>query len=163
MRSPQVIADKIYDLPSLRQQVVRLRLLKKTISFTNGCFDILHRGHISSLSEAAGAADFLIVGVNSDESVKRLKGKGRPVSDQESRLFLLASLMIVDAVILFGEDTPRDLIAEILPDVLVKGGDYEIHQVAGSAEVLAAGGKVLITPLLPGFSTSELISKIHNL
>jgi len=138
-------------------------LLGKTIVFTNGCFDILHQGHIASLSQAAVEADFLVVGVNADESVRKLKGPHRPINDQQSRALLLASLLMVDAVIIFEEDTPLNLINALNPDVLVKGGDYTIDQIVGAREVLARGGRVVINPLVPGFSTSGLIEKIMRL
>jgi D-glycero-beta-D-manno-heptose 1-phosphate adenylyltransferase len=163
MRLPQIIPQKIYDLPGLLHQVCRWRVLGKTIAFSNGCFDILHQGHIASLSDAAREADFLIVGVNSDASTRRLKGPNRPVNNQGSRALLLASLLMVDAVIIFDEDTPLDLINAILPDVLVKGGDYTLEQIVGAKEVIAAGGKVVINPIVPGFSTTGLIDKIHKL
>lgn len=163
MKKPQIILHKIFELPQLLHQVNRWRLLQKTIAFTNGCFDILHQGHIASLSQAAEQADFLIVGVNADESVRKLKGEGRPVNDQQSRAMILASLLMVDAVVIFEEDTPLDLINAILPDVLVKGGDYAMEEIAGAKEVIAHGGKVVINPILPGFSTSALIEKIHKL
>jgi D-beta-D-heptose 7-phosphate kinase/D-beta-D-heptose 1-phosphate adenosyltransferase len=135
----------------------------KTIAFTNGCFDILHEGHIFSLSEAAKEGDYLVVGVNADISVKKLKGETRPVNNQHSRALLLASLMIVDAVVIFEEDTPLNLIMAIMPDVFVKGGDYKIEQIAGAKEVLANGGRVIINPILPGFSTTGIIEKITKL
>ena len=160
MRRPDKIIDKIYTHPSLLQQVVRWRLLSKTISFTNGCFDILHQGHIYSLSEAAKEADFLIVGVNADKSVYKLKGEGRPINGEQSRAIIIASLIMVDAVIIFEEDTPLELIKSIQPDVLVKGGDYKVEEIAGSKEVMASGGRVIINPLLKGFSSSDLINKI---
>jgi rfaE bifunctional protein nucleotidyltransferase chain/domain len=163
MRFPQIIPHKVYELPDLLKQISRLRLLSKTISFTNGCFDILHKGHIASLSEAAAEADFLIVGVNSDASVKKLKGEHRPVNDEQSRAAILASLLMIDAVIVFGEDTPLELIKAILPDVLVKGGDYTLEQIVGAKEVMDAGGRVVINPLVPGYSTTGLIEKIHRL
>src|SRR5579859_2406167 len=127
MKLPQTIQQKVYDLPGLQHQVRRWRLLGKKVSFTNGVFDILHRGHIASLSQAAVEADYLIVGVNSDASVKRLKGEQRPINDEQSRALLLASMLIVDAVVIFGEDTPLEIISAILPDVLVKGGDYTLE------------------------------------
>jgi D-beta-D-heptose 7-phosphate kinase/D-beta-D-heptose 1-phosphate adenosyltransferase len=163
MKSPQIIPLKIFSLPELKKQVARLRLLSKTIAFTNGCFDILHQGHIYSLSHAAKEADYLIVGLNADDSVRRLKGAHRPINDQNARATLLASLLMVDAVIFFEEDTPVELIQAILPDVLVKGGDYDTGQIAGAKEVIAAGGRVVINPILPGFSTSAIIEKIHQL
>jgi D-glycero-beta-D-manno-heptose 1-phosphate adenylyltransferase len=143
--------------------VNRWKLLNKTVSFTNGCFDILHPGHLASLSDAAREADFLVVGLNSDGSAHRLKGEGRPVLDEKSRALMLASTMIVDAVVIFDEDTPLDLIETIRPDVLVKGGDYTIEQIVGAKEVISAGGRVVINPILPGFSTTGIIGKINKL
>ena len=163
MRRPEIIQQKILELPQLQHQISRWRLLKKTVAFTNGCFDLLHEGHIASLSQAAAEADFLIVGVNADESVKKIKGEHRPVNNQHSRALLLASLLMVDAVIIFEEDTPLNLINAVLPDVLVKGGDYKIDEIAGAKEVIANGGRVVINPIVPGFSTSSLIEKIHAL
>ena len=163
MRRPEIIQQKILELPQLQHQISRWRLLKKTVAFTNGCFDLLHEGHIASLSQAAAEADFLIVGVNADESVKKIKGEHRPVNNQHSRALLLASLLMVDAVIIFEEDTPLNLINTVLPDVLVKGGDYKIDEIAGAKEVIANGGRVIINPIVPGFSTSSLIEKIHAL
>jgi D-beta-D-heptose 7-phosphate kinase/D-beta-D-heptose 1-phosphate adenosyltransferase len=138
------------------------RNLGKTIAFTNGCFDILHEGHIASLSQAAQFADYLIVGLNSDDSVQRLKGKERPVNDQYARAVVLASLIMVDLVVVFSEDTPLALIQAVLPDVLVKGGDYTVEKIAGAKEVLAHGGSVEIIPLVPGRSTSNIIDKLKK-
>ncbi|HVM88124.1 MAG TPA: D-glycero-beta-D-manno-heptose 1-phosphate adenylyltransferase [Puia sp.] len=163
MRNSQIIQQKILNLPQLQKQINRWRFQKKTIAFTNGCFDILHQGHIASLSQAAAEADYLVVGLNADESVARLKGKNRPVNDQQSRAILLASLIMVDIVVIFEEDTPLELIHFILPDVLVKGGDYKIEEIVGAKEVIANGGRVVINPIVPGFSTSMLIEKIHKL
>jgi rfaE bifunctional protein nucleotidyltransferase chain/domain len=163
MQQPQVIRLKIITHRELVFQVNRWKLLSKTISFTNGCFDILHPGHITSLSDAALEADFLVVGLNSDASARRLKGIGRPVMDEQSRALMLASLLMVDAVVIFEEDTPLDLIELIHPDVLVKGGDYTIDQIVGAKEVIAAGGRVVINPILAGFSTTGIIGKINQL
>ena len=163
MKRPDAIEKKIFDLPGLIKLTVQWRLLGKEIAFTNGIFDILHKGHIYSLSQAAKEADYLIVGVNSDSSTKKLKGESRPVNDEQSRTLLLASLVIVDAVVLFNEETPLDLIKAILPDVLVKGGDYTVEQVAGSKEVIENGGRVVINPIIKGISTTGLISKIEQL
>lgn len=163
MRNVHNISKKIYTLPALVQKIAQERVLGRKISFTNGCFDILHRGHIASLSEAAAEADLLIVGVNSDASTKKLKGPDRPVNDEQSRAFILASLLIVDAVIIFDEDTPLELIKALRPDVIVKGGDYTIERIVGAEEVLAYGGKVIINPIVPGFSTTGLIDKIRKL
>jgi D-beta-D-heptose 7-phosphate kinase/D-beta-D-heptose 1-phosphate adenosyltransferase len=137
----------------------------RSIVFTNGVFDILHPGHIFSLSQAAKEADFLIVGLNSDESVKRLKGKQRPINHQDSRALILASLLMVDVVVIFEEDTPLQLINTIKPDVLVKGGDYAIQQIVGAKEVIEQGGRVVINPLVDGYSTTTIIEKLktfHN-
>ena|SRR6516225_4511959 len=163
MKKPEILSLKIVDLHQLQQEVRRQRLLSKTIAFTNGCFDILHQGHISSLSKAAKEADFLVVGVNSDASTKKLKGPDRPVNNQEARSTVLASLLMVDAVIIFEEDTPLQLIKAIMPDVLVKGGDYTIDQIVGAKEVIENGGRVVISPILEGHSTSGIIQKIQNL
>ena len=163
MKIPQIIPQKIFDLPGLQHQLSRWRLLGKTVAFTNGCFDILHQGHIASLSDAAREADLLIVGLNSDASTCRLKGESRPINNQHARATVMASLLMVDAVILFEEDTPLDLINAIRPDVLVKGGDYTLEQIVGAKEVIEAGGRVVINPIVPGFSTTGIIEKIHRL
>jgi D-glycero-beta-D-manno-heptose 1-phosphate adenylyltransferase len=163
MKQPQVIQHKIYSSKEIVFQVNRWRLLCKTVAFTNGCFDIIHSGHIASLSDAAREADFLVVGLNSDKSARRLKGEGRPVMDEQSRATLLASLLMVDAVVIFEEDTPLELIGLVQPDVLVKGGDYTIDQIVGAGEVIAAGGRVVINPIVPGFSTTGIIGKIRSL
>ena len=134
----------------------------QSIVFTNGCFDLVHRGHIDSLVKAATFGDWLIVGLNSDVSVRLLKGKKRPLIDEQSRAVMLASLLMVDAVILFQEETPYELIKSILPDVLVKGAEYRIEEIAGFDVVLASGGRVERIDLTEGFSTSDLIQKIIN-
>ncbi len=162
MRLGNSIPNKIVTLPELLRRVAQWRLLGKKIAFTNGCFDILHAGHIASLTEAAEHGDLLIVGVNSDASVKGLKGNSRPINDEQSRALLLASLCVVDAVIIFSEPTPRDLIMAILPDVMVKGGDYKVEDIAGAQELIEAGGKVVINPIVQGFSTTSIIQKIQN-
>lgn len=163
MKHPQIIPHKIYDLTTLQHQLRRWRMLSKTIAFTNGCFDILHAGHIAALSDAAREADYLVVGLNSDTSTCRLKGPDRPVNDQNARATVLAALLMVDAVIIFDEDTPLGLINIVQPDVLVKGGDYTLEQIVGAREVMAAGGRVVINPIVPGFSTTGLIEKITRL
>jgi len=141
------------------QKAAQWRLPGKKIAFTNGVFDMLHPGHIYSLSQAAKEADYLIVGLNSDASVKRLKGNTRPINNQDSRALLLASLVMVDAVVIFEEDTPLELIRAIMPDVLIKGGDYRVEQIAGAKEVIANGGRVVINPTLEGFSTTTIIEQ----
>ncbi len=162
MKNPDYIQSKIYSLPALMQQVARWKFLGKKTVFTNGCFDILHQGHIFSLSQAAKEGDFLIVAINSDASVKRLKSNDRPVNDQSSRSLLLASLVMVDAVIVFDEETPLDLIKTLLPDVLVKGGDYTLEQIVGANEVMEHGGRVVINPIVEGFSTTFIIEKLKQ-
>ncbi len=163
MKNIAAVNKKIFELPRLQAMVAAWRLAGKTIAFTNGCFDILHEGHIFSLSEAAKEADYLIVGVNADSSVRKLKGEGRPVNNQHSRSLILASLLITDAVIIFEEDTPINLIASLLPDVLVKGGDYTVEQIVGAKEVIANGGRVVINPIIQGFSTTGIIDTIKKL
>ena len=163
MKNPDIIQQKIYTLESLLKEVGRWKFLKKKIAFTNGCFDILHEGHIFSLSQAAKEGDVLIVGINADASTKRLKGPSRPVNNEHSRSLLIASLIMVDAVVIFEEDTPLELIKAILPDTIVKGGDYTIEQIVGAKEVTANGGNVVINPIVQGFSTTSIIEKIHSL
>ena len=160
MKPLENIVNKIKTLGEVTEIVKQLKNSDKKVAFTNGCFDILHPGHISSLSQAAATADFLIVGLNSDLSVKRLKGEGRPINDQDSRALMLAALSMVDAIVVFEEDTPLELIKQVLPDVLVKGGDYTEDQIAGAREVKEAGGKVVINPIVEGFSTTSLIDKL---
>ncbi|MEP7252769.1 MAG: D-glycero-beta-D-manno-heptose 1-phosphate adenylyltransferase [Ginsengibacter sp.] len=157
------IAEKILTIETLRRQLRRWKLLGKTISFTNGVFDILHEGHIKVLNEAASFADVLIVGVNSDSSVKRLKGNDRPVNNENSRALLLASLVMVDAVAIFDEDTPLNLINTVKPNVLVKGGDYSIETIVGAKEVMMNDGSVKVVPLEAGFSTTGTIDKLKKL
>ena len=132
----------------------------KKIVFTNGCFDLVHRGHLDYLAKAAALGDKLIVGLNSDNSVKRLKGNSRPIVDEYSRAFLLASLCFVDAVMLFDEDTPYHLIQTVQPDVLVKGADYQVDTIVGADIVTEKGGDVVTLDFLPGFSTSSMIERI---
>ena len=163
MRRPDAIEKKIVSLPALMRLAAQWRLLGKKISFTNGIFDILHKGHIFSLSQAASEADYLVVGLNSDSSTKMLKGETRPINDEQSRALLLASLLIVDAVVIFNEETPLELIKSFLPDVMVKGGDYTVEEVAGAKEVIANGGRVVINPIVEGISTTGLIRKIEGL
>jgi D-glycero-beta-D-manno-heptose 1-phosphate adenylyltransferase len=162
MKNATAIQSKIFNLPDLLRKTSALKMLGKKVVFTNGCFDILHEGHIFSLSQAASEGDFLIVAVNADKSVKKLKGDSRPINSEHSRSLVIASLLIVDAVIIFEEDTPQQLISQILPDVLVKGGDYTVEQIAGSKEVLANGGRVVINPILQGFSTTGIIEKMKH-
>jgi len=162
MRPGNSIHHKIVTVQQLQQRMAQWRVLGKTVAFTNGCFDILHAGHITSLTEAANQADYLVVGLNADVSVKALKGPERPVNNEEARALLLASLTMVDAVVIFTEDTPRDLIIALRPDVLVKGGDYKVEDIAGAQEVMSWGGRVVINPILQGFSTTSTIEKLQK-
>lgn len=163
MKNIKAAEQKIISIDKIEAWVEGKRLTAKTIAFTNGCFDILHEGHIYSLSQAAKEADFLIVGVNADASVTKLKGEHRPINNQHSRSLILASLLIIDAVVIFEEDTPLEIIKKIMPDVLVKGGDYNIETIVGAKEVIANGGRVIINPIIEKFSTSGLIEKIKRL
>jgi D-glycero-beta-D-manno-heptose 1-phosphate adenylyltransferase len=135
----------------------------RRIVFTNGCFDLLHPGHIRSLEQARALGDVLVVAINSDPSVRRLKGSGRPVIPQQERAEILAALAAVDAVVIFDEPTPQQLIARLLPDVLVKGGDWGPGEVVGRAEVEAAGGRVVSIPLEPGYSTTAILERLRKL
>ena len=159
----QWIENKITDRDVLKHHCNQWRAIGRKLVFTNGCFDMLHRGHIDYLSKAADLGNILIVGVNTDASVKRLKGDGRPVNNEQDRAFQLAALLCVDAVCLFDEETPQQLIEIVRPDVLVKGGDYTIDKVVGADFVLQQGGRVEIIPFVPGYSTSSLIDSIKKL
>lgn len=160
MRKADIISTRIVSLPEAQKRIIQWRITGQTVAFTNGVFDILHRGHIFSLSQAAVEADYLIVGVNSDASTKRLKGNSRPVNDEQSRALVLASLLMVDMVVIFEEDTPLNLITTLRPDVIVKGGDYTLEQIVGSKEVMEYGGRVVINPVVQGFSTTGIIGRM---
>src|ERR1700744_6239276 len=138
-------------------QVARWQRNGLKIGFTNGCFDLLHPGHVTLLGQARAACDRLMVGINSDASVKRLKGPDRPVQNQDARAAVLASLAAVDAVVVFDEDTPEELIKALRPDLLVKGADYRIDQVVGAEVVQSYGGRVMLAPIVPGYSTTNMI------
>jgi D-beta-D-heptose 7-phosphate kinase / D-beta-D-heptose 1-phosphate adenosyltransferase len=153
-------ASRILDRAQLIRSFGRPR--DETVVFTNGCFDILHRGHVAYLFAARALGDHLVIGVNTDASVRRLKGPDRPVVQEYDRAFVLAGLGCVDAVTLFDEDTPAHLIAALLPDVLVKGGDYMPDAVVGRHDVEAAGGRVVIIPFVEGRSTSSLLHRIRE-
>ena len=157
---PASILEKIYSLASIIEKANQWKKEGKKIVFTNGVFDLLHKGHIFSLTQAAKEGDVLVIGLNSDSSVRRLKGDSRPINDQDSRALLLAALSMVDAVVIFEEDTPLKLITSILPGVLVKGGDYTVDEIAGAKEVISNGGKIVINPILDGFSTTAIIKTI---
>ncbi len=152
--------SKIFDLQGMKDQLSLWREKGHCIVFTNGCFDILHAGHIRYLEAAAALGDHLIIGVNDDDSVRRLKGETRPINVLDSRLYLLASLSCVSGVVPFSGDTPLDLIMELRPDILAKGGDYTVSSIVGAKEVLEWGGKVEVIPFVEGFSTTRLENKI---
>lgn len=160
MRPPDPPEDRILERGEAVRRFGRPR--DHTLVFTNGCFDLLHRGHAAYLAAAAREGDRLVVGLNSDDSVRRLKGPGRPVQPEEDRAYLLASLRAVDAVTVFGEDTPLALVEALEPDVLVKGDDYAPDEVVGREEVEAAGGRLVLVPLEPGRSTSGLLRRIRE-
>jgi len=158
MTTLEVTQNKIFDQSLLKNRIAMWRFLNEKIVFTNGCFDILHRGHIEYLSAAHDKGNVLVIGLNSDASVKRIKGEGRPVLDEASRAMALASLRFVDAVVVFDEDTPLDLIKLVQPDVLVKGGDYNEETIVGADVVKARGGEVVVIPLTEGYSTSSILN-----
>jgi D-glycero-beta-D-manno-heptose 1-phosphate adenylyltransferase len=162
MTKLEIIKGKIFQANELSANLNIWRLLEKKIVFTNGCFDLLHLGHIDYLSKAADMADKLIIGLNSDASTSALKGPSRPIIDQYSRSIMLASLSFVDAVIIFDQPTPIQLIEWIKPDVLVKGADYTIDQIVGSDLVLQYGGDVKTIEYLTGYSTSAIEKKIKS-
>jgi rfaE bifunctional protein nucleotidyltransferase chain/domain len=153
------IEEKILTGEAFYQNLARWRFLNKQIVFTNGCFDILHKGHIDYLSAAAETGDVLVVGLNTDQSVRRLKGESRPVQDEIARARILASLFFVDAVMLFDEDTPYELIKKVQPDVLVKGADYKPEDIVGYDVVKNKGGDVITIDLTEGYSTTSIIEK----
>jgi len=162
MRFVDGFQKKIMTVAQAKAMMHAWKITGKTVSFTNGCFDILHHGHLFSIAQAAKEADYLIVGLNSDASIKRLKGQDRPINNTDSRAMIIANLAMVDAVVIFEEDTPFELITQLLPDVMVKGGDYTIETIVGAKEVIANGGKVIINPIVEGFSTTNIIEKIKN-
>jgi D-beta-D-heptose 7-phosphate kinase / D-beta-D-heptose 1-phosphate adenosyltransferase len=154
--------EKILDLSHLLARVSAWRRGKQRIVFTNGCFDILHLGHITLLEHCRTLADRLIVGINSDASVRKLKGDGRPIFSESERARVLAALAVTDAIVIFGEDTPLNLIRKIRPEVLVKGGDYVDSTIVGAPEVKAWGGKVEIVPIVNGFSTTRILQRLQD-
>jgi len=156
------LKNKIFSLDNLRPQVENWKATGKKVVFTNGCFDIVHQGHIEVLARTADLGTKLIVGLNSDSSIQKLKGKNRPIIQQQSRAILLASFSFVDAVVLFSEDTPINLISTLLPDVLAKGGDYEIETIVGHEIVYKNGGEVILVPFVNGFSSTTIIEKIKK-
>jgi rfaE bifunctional protein nucleotidyltransferase chain/domain len=157
------IQEKIVNLPELKKLVDFWQAGGDKVVFTNGVFDLLHTGHISYLADAASLGTKLIIGLNSDASVRRLnKVPERPINDQDSRALLLASMLFIDAVVIFDEDTPLNLITTLLPDVLAKGGDYTIDTIVGAKEVMANGGEVEVISFVDGFSSTAIIRKIKG-
>ena len=156
------LKNKIYSLEELKNKANVWKQSGEEVVFTNGCFDIIHRGHIEVLAQTADLGDKLIIGLNSDQSIQKLKGKDRPIIDEQSRAFLLAALSFVDAIVLFSKDTPLKLISTLLPDVLAKGGDYEIETIVGHEIVQQNGGKVKLVPFVDGFSSTTIIDKIKK-
>lgn len=156
--------SKILSWEQAREVVRQLQTQERKVVFTNGCFDLLHVGHVRYLQAARALGDFLVVGLNADASVRRLgKGVDRPLVPEKERAEILAALACVDAVVLFSQDTPLELILHLRPDVLVKGGDYTLETVVGAREVQAWGGEVRIIPLVPGYSTTSLVARIRSL
>lgn len=160
MHRLEAINRKLLDGPALDRWLAVMAFRRKSIVFTNGCFDILHAGHIQYLAKAAALADNLVIGLNSDESVRRLKGQSRPFLDQHSRSLNLAALGFVTAVVVFDEDTPYNLIKKIKPNVLVKGSDYKPEDIVGYDIVKARGGQVITIPIVEGYSSSNIINKL---
>ncbi|MDD3604299.1 MAG: D-glycero-beta-D-manno-heptose 1-phosphate adenylyltransferase [Kiritimatiellae bacterium] len=155
----KLASSKILSREEMKKERARLKAAGRKVSFTNGCFDIIHAGHVDYLQWARNQADALIVGLNSDASVRRNKGEKRPIVNENDRAYVLAALACVDYVVIFDEEEPAQLIAEIIPDVLVKGEDWA-HYVSGRETVEAAGGRVALAPLVEGRSTTNLISRI---
>ncbi|MBX2941168.1 MAG: D-glycero-beta-D-manno-heptose 1-phosphate adenylyltransferase [Cyclobacteriaceae bacterium] len=156
------ISNKIKNLIQSKTQIEEWHLQGQKVVFTNGCFDILHLGHVDYLEKAAALGDRLVVGLNTDASVSRFKGEERPIQDQNSRARILASLQFVDMVVLFDEDTPLELISELLPDILVKGSDYLAENIVGADVVRRHGGIVATIDFVPGYSTTRIIKKIKK-
>lgn len=154
---------KLLTKEALIRERQRLRSEGKRLVFTNGCFDLLHPGHVRYLSEARSLGDALVVALNSDRAARILKGQGRPIMNEQERAEVIAALEAVDYVIIFDEETPRELIADLLPDVLVKGGDWPVDEIVGRDEVEATGGRVLSLPYVEGSSTTDIIERIQNL
>ena len=154
--------DKIYSPTALQNQLAQWKDQGDKIVFTNGCFDLVHLGHVDYLEKARKLGDRLVIGLNSDDSVAQLKGAGRPIIDEQSRARILAAMEFVDAVVLFGEETPYHMIGAVVPDILVKGDDYLAEDIVGSDIVSNNGGQVVTIPLVKGYSTSEIIEKIRT-
>ncbi len=162
MEMLSILKRKILSSKELKSQLSIWRFQNKKIVFTNGCFDIIHAGHIDYLSKARDLGNILFIGLNTDDSVKRLKGENRPVNDENARAIILAALQFVDAVVLFDEDTPYNLIKTVQPDILVKGSDYKPEDIVGADIVLAKGGEIKTIDFLNGYSTSGIIERIRE-
>lgn len=162
MTQIEQIERKIVCRKNLKDLILKWREANERVVFTNGCFDLLHLGHVDYLAKAKDLGERLIIGVNTDSSVKRLKGKHRPLQDENSRLHILAALQSVDAVVLFDEDTPYELIREIEPDILVKGADYKIENIVGYDIVTSRGGSVQTIEFIEGYSTTLIEKRILN-
>jgi len=158
----KTLLSKILDLSSLKKLVGNWQAEGKKVVFTNGVFDLLHIGHITYMAKAAELGDKLIIGLNADSSVKRIKGESRPVNDQNNRAALLAALFFVDAIVVFEEDTPLNLINTLMPDILVKGADYSVENIVGAKEVIANGGEVKTINFVEGYSSTSIIERIRN-
>ena len=156
------MSGKLKSLEEIKAIAVSARINGKKVAFTNGCFDLLHQGHVHVLRAARACADLLIVGINSDQSVKHIKGPTRPVLPESDRCELLGAMEMVDFVVLFNEPDPQNLISAIRPDVLVKGGDWNSEKIIGADMVEEAGGRVVVVPYMKGFSTTEIIERIKN-
>ena len=155
-------ADKIKPLTEAKALVRQWKSEGRKVVFTNGCFDILHLGHVDYLEKARALGDKLVLGLNTDDSVSRFKGPDRPIQDQNSRAHILASMQFIDLVVFFNEDTPKDLISELIPNVLVKGSDYLAENIVGADVVKKAGGKVETIDFVPGYSTTRIVEKIKR-
>jgi len=158
----ETIQSKIMSLADLKTVVDGWKTAGEKVVFTNGVFDLLHIGHITYMVDAASLGTKLIIGLNSDASVKRLKGPERPVNNQDSRALMLATMLFIDAIVIFEEDTPLNLITTLMPDVLAKGGDYTVETIVGAKEVMANGGDVEVISFVDGFSSTAIIRKIRN-
>lgn len=162
MKELDKIQNKIISFDNIQKQVLKWREENKKIVFTNGCFDIIHRGHVDYLSKAKDLGDILIIGLNTDQSVRNIKGNTRPIQDENSRAIILASMQFVDAIVFFSEPTPYTLIKEIQPDILVKGADYKKEDIIGYDIVSQRGGTVETIEFIEGYSTSNIERKIKN-
>ncbi|HON17732.1 MAG TPA: D-glycero-beta-D-manno-heptose 1-phosphate adenylyltransferase [Salinivirgaceae bacterium] len=162
MKHLEIIQSKIHTIDTIQPLLAMWRFKSEKIVFSNGCFDILHRGHVEYLSKAADLGKHLIIGLNTDASIKRIKGPSRPVQDENARSIVLASLRFVDAVILFDEDTPYNLIAAVKPDILVKGSDYKPEEIVGYDIVTKNGGEVVTIDLVEGYSTTNIVNRLSK-